>query len=215
MSQTLGTIVANQGQRKMKREGKKMQQEAQAAIDAFEYQELTNPYDSLQVSTMGSDLMREENARNSATYVDAARGSGTRGLMGALPKIQAQTNYLNANQAAQLDQQQRNIDYAAAGQDVNNQLMEERRQAEELQGLGQKLNVGMGMKYKAYSDFYSTASNQSQHVMDLWSTFGGGGMGGGMMGGGGGGASMNAGGMSGGMPLSSSSYSGQYNSYVV
>lgn len=184
MSQTIGNIAAAQGSRRMRREGKKMQDEAQAAIDAFEWQELTNPYNDLQVSTMGSDLMREENARNSATYVDAARGSGTRGLMGALPKIQAQTNYLNAQQAAQLDQQQKNIDFAAAGQDVNNQLMEERRQADELAGYGQKLNVGMGMKYKAYSDFQATSASQSQHIMDLFQTFGGG-MGGGMSGGGG------------------------------
>lgn len=162
MSQTIGTIIANKGQHKMLKEGKSMQSEAQRAIDNFSYQPLDRT-----PSTLGADLMREENARIGATQIDALRSGGVRGVVGGLPSVMEYNNRLNSGIAANLDMQQAQID-------AQNEQMTERRQAEELAGWGQMLNVGRGMQYKAYSDFYATASNQSQHIMDLWSTFGGG-----------------------------------------
>ena len=166
MSQTIGTIVANSGQRKMRKEGLQMQAEAKEKIENFEWQDLDVP-----VSTMGSDLMREEAARSSAMSIDALKGSD-RALIGGIGQVQANNNNINREVAATLDQQ---INSDAA----TKRAMIETRQANELAGYGQMFNTGMGMKYKAYADFAQSAGNQSQHVMDLFTTFGGGGAGGG------------------------------------
>lgn len=194
MSQTIGTIVANVGQNKMRREGRRMQSKAQEAIDNFEYQGLDRT-----PSTLGADLIKEELGRSNATMIDALRQGGSRAVLGGFKPIQENTNNVLRGVAANLDEQQKQID-------ASNEMLTERRQAEQLAGYGQMLNVGMGMKYKAYSDFYATAAAQSQHIMDLWSTFGGGmgsssGFGG-------------AGGSSGGGAASASSYnSGMPNNY--
>lgn len=163
MSQTIGTIVANAGQRKMKKEGQRMQNEAQNAIDNFQWQDIDG---ALPIHTEGADLITEQNQLSTATAMDAVRNSGTRGIVGTVPKLVAQNNVANQEARAYLDNQYMRRDYTKLG-------MIENRQANELAGYGQQLNTGMGMKYKAYSDFYATASNQSQHIMDLWSTFGG------------------------------------------
>lgn len=129
-------------------EGRKMQKKAEQLIDNFEWQKLQNPYADLQVSTLGSDLRREEAARTTSTNVDALRSGGTRALVGGLGRVQQQNNTLNREIGADLDQQQKQIDYATANQTVANQQVMEQRQANELAGYGQMMNVGMGMKFQ-------------------------------------------------------------------
>ena len=41
-------------------EGRRMQRRAEEALANFEWQNLENPYEALQVSTLGADLQREE-----------------------------------------------------------------------------------------------------------------------------------------------------------
>ena len=72
---------------------------------------------------------------------------------------------------ADLDRQQKQIDYSAAGQEVQNQNMREERQANELQGYGQMMNVGMGMKYGGLSNIYNSFANTENMAMQA---FGGG-----------------------------------------
>lgn len=133
-------------------EGRKMQREAQKKIDAFEWNDLENAYKNQQVSTLGSDLLREENARATATTTDALRGGGNRAIVGGLGKVVAQSNTVNREAAANLDQQQKQIDFAKAQDDVRIREMIEKRQSDELQGYGQMLNTGMGMRYSGIGD---------------------------------------------------------------
>lgn len=133
-------------------EGRKMQREAQKKIDAFEWNDLENVHKNQQVSTLGSDLLREENARVTATTTDALRGGGNRAIVGGLGKVVAQSNTVNREAAADLDKQQKQIDFAKAQDDVRIREMIEKRQSDELQGYGQMLNVGMGMKYSGIGD---------------------------------------------------------------
>ena len=123
-------------------EGKRMKREGRKGIAGFEWEELTNPYDSLAVSTMGSDLRSEEAARLGATSVEALRGAGTRGLIGGLGKVQAQSNTINKEIAAGLDEQRKVLDMAAAGDDVRTRNMTEKRQSDELAGYGNLVNQG-------------------------------------------------------------------------
>jgi hypothetical protein len=143
-------------------EGRRMQKKAEKAIENFKWQELKNPYKDLQVSTLGADLQREEAARTLATSVDAIRGGGSRAIVGGLARAQQQQNLVSRQVAAGLDEQQKQIDYAGAQDDTRIRDMVEQRQSSELQGYGQMMNVGMGMKYGGISDITNTAFAASQ-----------------------------------------------------
>ncbi len=138
-------------------EGRKMQRRAQELIENFEWQELKNPYKDLQVSTLGADLRREENARATATATNAIRNGGTRAILGGLGRVQSNANTVNREIAANLDEQQKAIDYAGAQDDTRIRGMQEKRQTDELQGYGQMMNVGMNTKYGGMADIMNSA----------------------------------------------------------
>ena len=154
-------------------EGRKQQRQAQEAINNFQWQELTNPYENLQVSTLGADLQREEASRMTATNVAALQNAGSRSLIGGLGRVQAQNNLMNRQIAVDLDQQQKQIDYAKAGQDVKNQSIIENRQANELAGYGQALYAGQQTKYTGLSDVANAAGMFGQMQQNKQATGGG------------------------------------------
>ena len=133
-------------------EGRKMQRQAQQLIDNFEWKDLENAYTNKQVSTLGSDLMREENARAMATATGALREGGSRALIGGLGKVVSQSNTMNREIAANLDEQQKALDLAAAADDVRIRSMVEQRQADELAGYGEMLQQGRSMKNAGFSE---------------------------------------------------------------
>ena len=133
-------------------EGRKMQRQAQQLIDNFEWQDLENAYTNKQVSTLGSDLMREENARAMATATGTLREGGSRALIGGLGKVVSQSNTTNREIAANLDEQQKALDLAAAADDVRIRSMVEERQANELAGYGEMLQQGRSMKNAGFSE---------------------------------------------------------------
>lgn len=133
-------------------EGRKMQRQAQQLIDNFEWQDLENAYTNKQVSTLGSDLMREENARAMSTATGALREGGSRALIGGLGKVVSQSNTMNREIAANLDEQQKALDLAAAEDDVRIRSMVEERQANELAGYGEMLQQGRSMKNAGFSE---------------------------------------------------------------
>lgn len=197
MAASLGNAVGAVGGYQKWREGRKMQKAAQAAIDKFEWQELENPFGDLQVSTLGADLEREELGRSVASTVEALRAGGTRGLGVGAGRVLQSSIEGNRQIAAGLDQQQKQIDFAEAADEVATRNMIENRQANELAGLGQKLNVGMNMKYGGVADMMNAGQSQGQTNQSIMSSIMGG-MTGGMMGGGG----MGGGGSSQGAPVS-------------
>lgn len=138
-------------------EGRKMQREAQNNIDNFQWQKLDNPYENLTVSTMGADLQREEAGRTNAAAVESLRASGTRGLVAGLGRLQEQDNLRNRGIAADLDKQQKDIDYARAQDQTRIQAMTENRQSNELAGYGNLLDVGRDMKMGGITDLMSAA----------------------------------------------------------
>lgn len=133
-------------------EGRKTQRQAQELIDNFEWQDLENAYTNKQVSTLGSDLMREENARAMSTATGALREGGSRALIGGLGKVVSQSNTMNREIAANLDEQQKALDLAAAEDDVRIRSMVEERQANELAGYGEMLQQGRSMKNAGFSE---------------------------------------------------------------
>lgn len=139
------------------KQGKKMMAAGQAGIDNFKWQDLSNPYKNLTASTAGAEMRADEGARATATSVNALQAGGNRALVGGVGKVQAQNNLLNRDIAASLDEKNKEIQFAAAGQDVNNQAITEKRQTDELAGYGNMVNVGMDMKQNGMGQLVAAA----------------------------------------------------------
>lgn len=184
MAASLGNAVGGVGGAMKYFEGRKKQKRGEAFLDNFQWRGLENPYESLQVSTLGADLQREEASRNTSTVVGAIREGGSRAIMGSMGKVQAHNNMVNRGIGANLDQQQKAIDFAAANDDVLTRGMEEKRQTDELQGYGQMASIGMQMKYAGIADMMNSGQAQGQTNQSIMSSVMGG-MSGGMGGGGG------------------------------
>ena len=114
---------------------------AKRDLKNFERQELANVYEDMPISLLGSNLAIEENSRANASYIDAARGGGIRGILGALPAIQSGTNTANRQAQLDLDNQVQRREYAIAGDEQRIQGIQEQRDNEELAGIGQRIDA--------------------------------------------------------------------------
>lgn len=108
---------------------------ARRALDKFKRQDLTNIAEGLTVSTLGADLQTQEAQRRFATSVDALRSGGVRGVVGGLAQQEAQQQVLQRQIAADLDQQQRQIDMVRAQDEARIQGMTEQRESFDYQQL--------------------------------------------------------------------------------
>ena len=124
-------------------QGRAQQKKAQSYIDNFRWNDLQNPYKNLQVSTLGADFQREQANIAEATAVNALQSGGNRAIIGGLGRLVAGTNNVNRQIATSLDEQQKQIDFAAAQDEQQIRAMKEKRQADELAGYGAMLNQGI------------------------------------------------------------------------
>lgn len=154
MASAIGGAISGFG--KIKR-GKAMEKAGNEGIANFEWQDLSNPYKNLAPSTAGAEMRQEEAARATSTSVNALRSGGVRGVVGGVGRVQAQNNLVNKDIAAGIDEQQKALDMAAAGQDVNNQGVIEKRQQDELAGYGNMVDVGMDMRNSGMGDLVAAA----------------------------------------------------------
>jgi hypothetical protein len=123
-------------------QGAKDENDASNALSNYERQELNNVYKDVQISTIGSDQLKEQADSTTAGMIDMARTGGVRGIMGALPRIQANSNAINQESRKYLDDQNIQRSYAIAGDEKRIQGMTEQRQNAEISGLGQQMEVG-------------------------------------------------------------------------
>lgn len=123
---------------------------AAKALKELKTPELSNVADNLQVSTLGADLQREEAARTTASQLDALRESGTRGLVGGVGRVSAQNQNQNRQIAADLDQQQKDIDILAAQDEAR------------VQNVGEQRNV---RDVAALSSQYDSANQEQQQAV--------------------------------------------------
>jgi hypothetical protein len=128
----------------------KEKKQHQAELDAYQRQELTNKYQDMQISTIGSDMMREESSRNIATAMNSVGNAGTRAIIGATPKLVAEQNAVDRNIQKGLDDQLMKKNYAIAQDDAQIRGIQEQREIGDLAGLGnaidtarQDMNMGM------------------------------------------------------------------------
>lgn len=124
-------------------QGAQNAKKANRAINNYQRQDLdkSNAYQNMQISTIGSDVMNEQNQINSANAIEAMRAGGSRGI-GMLPSVAAQNNRANQDTGAYLDDQVTKRNYAIAGDKINIRGMKEDRENADLAGLGQQLQTG-------------------------------------------------------------------------
>lgn len=104
-------------------DGAKRSKNEKRELNAYERESLDNAFKDISISTMGSDLLREENARTSAGLTDAVQQSGTRGIIGGIPRVVSATNEINQEAAKMLDDQVQKRDYAIANDNIRIETM--------------------------------------------------------------------------------------------
>jgi hypothetical protein len=114
----------------------------QNALSNFDRGELKNVYEDMAISTVGSDLMREESGRTTASLIDASRGAGARGVYSNIPRIQAYNNSQNLEARSYLDKQVQERNYAIADDGRRIQQMQEQRDNQDLAGIGAQIQAG-------------------------------------------------------------------------
>lgn len=133
------------------------------AINNYDRQELKNPYEDLQVSRKGTELALQENARNSANMVEAMQGGGINGL-GMLSQIQSNTNDLNQQVTANLDQQYINNENKKAEGEAMIMKMEENREEGDLAGLGNAMATAQNNSNQAWGSAINGAMTGAMSV---------------------------------------------------
>lgn len=123
-------------------QGAQEKKKAQNALNNYDRQDLKNPYENVQISTVGSDLMREESGRTSANLVEASRNGGIRSIMGTIPKIQSYTNLENRDAQKYLDEQVQKREYAIAGDETNMRAIKETRDNANISALSSQVDKG-------------------------------------------------------------------------
>jgi len=128
--------------------GAKQRRDAKNALENYQRQELENVAEGLQVSTLGADLQREEQARLASSQVGALQGAGARGLLGGLGRVEAGNQMMNREIAANLDAQQKQIDQMYAQDQANIRGMQEQREVGDISALSSQYNAGNAMMWQ-------------------------------------------------------------------
>lgn len=122
--------------------GKNNERDAERALNNYERQSLDNAYKNIQISTLGSDIQREESQRNAASLFDILQGGGARSIVGGIPKVVGSLNNVNQQIAKDLDQQFINREYAIAGDNARIEGMIENRDNQNIAALSSQANAG-------------------------------------------------------------------------
>ena len=139
-------------------QGAKQASDAEDALNKYKRQELENVAEGLQVSTMGADVQREEQARLASGQIGAAREAGTRGMIGSLGRIEAGNQRVNQQIGADLDAQQKQIDQMYAQDQANVRNMQENREIGDISALSSQYNAGKQGQVEGLSQVTQSAS---------------------------------------------------------
>lgn len=130
----------------------KRAKKAEKSIEDYERQNLENPYESLQVSTLAADRQREDLARTMSTYANLASAGGSRAISALAPNLIAQQNNQEAQITANLDEQEQRRSQMVAQGNAMRQQMVEQRENNDLLGLGNDLAIAQQQKADAQNN---------------------------------------------------------------
>lgn len=135
--------------------GAKQKRDAKRAARRFKRQKLKNVQEGRRISTLGADLAVEEQARATASTVDALSSGGIRGVVGGAANVVAANNRNARAIGAGLDQQQLEIDRAIAADNARIQSIQENRDNQELQNIQSQVNAGNQQMWDGFGDIAS------------------------------------------------------------
>lgn len=118
---------------------------------------LVNSGNGLQVSTLGADLEKEQQAQLASNQVQTAQEAGTRGVIGSVGKIAAGNQAVNAKIAANLDQQQKEIDFYKAQDESNIRALNEQRYKDKIAALSSQYNAANQSQQQAIGNAFSAS----------------------------------------------------------
>lgn len=127
-------------------QGAKQARDAKNALENYDRQELSNIAEGMQVSTLGSDIQKEEQARLASSQIDALQGAGTRGIIGGLGRVEAGNQAVNRQIGADLDMQQQEINQIRAQDEARIRDMQENREQADINALSSQYNTGQQNK---------------------------------------------------------------------
>jgi hypothetical protein len=139
-------------------QGAKQKKDAAKALENLPVQDLTNPYENLQVSTMGADLKQQEQQRLEASQIEALQGAGVRGLVGGLGRVEAGSQAVAQQTGADLDAQRKAIDQAIAGDETAIRTMEEQRRRENVAALSSQFSAGQQQQWQGLQGAFQSAA---------------------------------------------------------
>lgn len=123
-------------------QGSKDKKAAERELNEYERQTLSNAYENIQISTVGSDLMTQESQRTTANLTDATRNAGLRGVLGGIPKIQSNNNLANQEARKYLDDQVNQRQYSIAEDDIRLRNIKENRDIANISALSSQVDAG-------------------------------------------------------------------------
>jgi len=141
---------------------KQKQKKHQAELDNYQRQELTNVYENMPISTIGSDIMRDDAARGVATAMRSVQQGGVRSIIGATQSVVNENNNTTQQTRQYLDDQIQKREYAIAGDNARLREMQEQREYGDLAGIGNNINT-------AKHDFDTALSSGVNSLMYLGS----------------------------------------------
>lgn len=148
-------------------DGANRQKKAQRELNNYERQELNNAFENVQISTMGSDLLREENARTTANLVDATQMGGARTIIGGIPRIVGTSNEINREAAKMLDDQVRQREYAIAGDNARIEGITENRDIANINALSSQVEAGRQDMWSGFGSALSSAAYMGRGFKEM------------------------------------------------
>jgi hypothetical protein len=145
-------------------DGASRSKKARQALNDYERQSLDNAFKDISISTMGSDLLREENARTSAGLTDALQQSGTRGIIGGIPRVIGATNEINQQAAKLLDDQVQRREYAIGTDNARIQGVKEDRDNANIGALSSQVDAGRQDMWDGITGGLSAAAFGSKNL---------------------------------------------------
>ena len=147
----VGAVTAVSGIVKAGQEKKAKKKAAQEAANQKEV-ELNNVGEGLQVSTVGSDLKKEAQARLASTQTEALREGGTRAILGGAGRVTANSQDVNNAIGADLDYQQKEIDQVKAEDNIRIRGTKEDRANKRLAALSSQYNAANEGQQQGYGN---------------------------------------------------------------
>lgn len=130
--------------------------EAEKAARELKRQELENPYENIQISTLKSEQQTDANLSNAATSVDALRRGGTREVLGGIPKINENSILLQNQISQDLEAQNRERQMLIARGEENIRAIRENREIGALQGLYNQKDTAIHNQANAFDNLVQT-----------------------------------------------------------